>query len=267
MTTTARPTNSQASHWYTTDGKPFYEVPYADPKKPGTRKATIADARKVGAIPSVTTVLKILDKPGLNNWRIEQAVLAVLTSPKKDGESEDDFVKRILHTEEQQEQEGQKARDIGVEIHDAIEAALNNQPVPANVTRFVDPVLDLLNKEIPGRLFEWTEVILVGKGYAGRADLVTDTKDSLWIVDFKTTKKLPTKEPWQEHKLQLSAYAATQVPKASEKLVTIRTANLYISSLEPGKLAWFEVKDWAAVLSQGFIPLLDVWQWMNNYRP
>ncbi len=34
-------------HWYDADGKPAYEVPYADPSK-GMRPTTLADAKKFG---------------------------------------------------------------------------------------------------------------------------------------------------------------------------------------------------------------------------
>lgn len=269
MTTAARPTTSQASHWYLPNGQPFYEVPYADKKKAGAmRKATIADARKVGALPSVTTILRVLDKPGLNAWRVEQAVLAVLTSPQQPGESVDDFVKRILQTEEQQEQEGAKARDIGIEIHDAIEAILRDEPANPSVRDFVVPALALLNEKIPGMTNAMTETIIVGDGYAGRIDLLTDTLNEIWIVDFKTTKKLPPKEPWNEHKLQLSAYANAEAGlKVTGDNRPIRVANLYIDTLNPGKLAWFEVQEWNGIYNKAFKPLLEVWRWMNNYNP
>lgn len=268
MTTNARPTANLASHFYLRDGSPFYEVPYADKKKAGAmRKATIADARKVGALPSVTTILRVLDKPGLNAWRVEQAVLAVLTSPQQPGESVDDFVKRILQTEEQQEQEGAKARDIGIEIHDAIEAILSDEPANPSVRDFVVPALALLNEKIPGMTNAITETVVVGNGYAGRIDLLTDTTDAIWIVDFKTTKKLPPKEPWNEHKLQLSAYATAETRKKQPgDNRPIRTANLYIDTLNPGKLAWFEVEDWNKIYHAAFLPLIDVWCWMNNYQ-
>ena len=54
------------NHWYKQDGSPCYEVPYADPKK-GMRSTTIRDARKLNLVPSVTTILQVMDKPGLRS--------------------------------------------------------------------------------------------------------------------------------------------------------------------------------------------------------
>ena len=58
-----------ASHWYLRDGTPYHEVERADGK--GMRSATLRDARKSLAFPSVTNILSILAKPGLDAWRIE----------------------------------------------------------------------------------------------------------------------------------------------------------------------------------------------------
>ena len=64
------------SHWYSADGQPMYEVPKA--KGGGTRKTTIRDARKHGWYPSVTSILKIVDKPFLNAWIANQAIEACI---------------------------------------------------------------------------------------------------------------------------------------------------------------------------------------------
>ena len=57
------------SHWYLQDGTPFYEV---EKKAGGMRKTDIRDARKVNAVPSVTTILSVLAKPQLEAWKINQ---------------------------------------------------------------------------------------------------------------------------------------------------------------------------------------------------
>lgn len=56
-----------ASHWYFPDGTPLHEVPRADGK--GQRPTSLRDARKLGLFPSVTNVLSILAKPGLDAWK------------------------------------------------------------------------------------------------------------------------------------------------------------------------------------------------------
>ena len=82
------------SHWYLRDGRPFHEIARKDGC--GSRPVTLADARKVLALPSVTNVLGILAKPALEAWKIEQGILSSLTLPRHPGEDLAAFAKRIV---------------------------------------------------------------------------------------------------------------------------------------------------------------------------
>src|SRR2546426_12684400 len=73
-----------ASYWYLRDGRPFHEIAKKDGS--GNRPVTLADARKVLAVPSVTNVLGVLAKPSLEAWKIEQGILSALTLPRQHGE-------------------------------------------------------------------------------------------------------------------------------------------------------------------------------------
>lgn len=256
--------SSNGGHWYTREGIPMHFVTKADGK--GQRNTTLADARKLGLLPGVSGILKVLDKPALLQWKIKQAVMAVMTAPRLPGEADDAFVERVLETEGQHEQEAAKARDKGTEIHDAIEAALKGQPVPEGLKDWITPALEEITKQTAPYENRSTEVVVVGNGYAGRADLIAQGGLSAMIVDYKTTKKLPTKESWDEHKLQLAAYAAAFSPKSGIPFPNVRTANLYISTVEPGKFAWFENKDVPSTFSV-FQCLQSVWCWLNKYDP
>ena len=107
---------SQSSHWYTQDGAPCYEVPNAS--KPGEmRGTTIADARKLGLVPSVTTVMSIIEKRALTAWKIEQAILAGMSLERLDGEPAITYARRVA--EEGASVSG-KAADFGTRLHEAI---------------------------------------------------------------------------------------------------------------------------------------------------
>jgi len=84
----------QSSHYYWPDGKPCYEVPNAS--KPGQmRKTTLADAKKLGLYPSPTTIMKILNNEVINNWRVNQALYHAMTTPSSEGESGDQYARRV----------------------------------------------------------------------------------------------------------------------------------------------------------------------------
>lgn len=267
MTTNARVHSESTAQFYTPDGKPFYEVAYSDPKK-GMRRANLADARKIGALPGPTTILKCLAKPELQSWIVEQTVLAVLTTPRLPGEDEGAFVHRVLHVEKVQDEERDQAAAFGTALHDALSAYFTGSTVPEDMRPWIGPACEALCSR--GQLV-CSEKVLIGQGYGGRCDLILESPDFWWIIDYKTTKKLPDKGAWLEHRLQLSAYAAAyarMLEHAGHKGKLIRCANCYISSTDTGKyIIWDHEQPWSNTYSRGFVPLLQVWCFVNGYYP
>lgn len=254
MTTAARPTEVAASHFYYPDGRPAYEQPRADGK--GTTKTTVAHARKLGLLPSPTTILRQLAKPQLDLWKQEQAALAVLTAPRRDGEELDAFVHRVLQVEREHEAEKDAAADEGKAIHDSIECALNDVEYDAKYKPYVDAVLKELQKY--GRTV-FTERILVGDGYAGRTDCGLEDDHFITVVDFKGCKKLP-RYAYAEHLLQGAAYAAALGNTGDKQ---IRVMICYIDRNQPGEIATFTLWPWSDQY-QIFRHLVAVWYLTNG---
>lgn len=266
MSTVAATRNTDSSHWYWPDGRPAYEIAKKDGS--GVRPTTLADARKLNLLPSVTTILRILDKPALTDWKIEQAVLAAMTTPRIDREADDAFVYRVLHRERQQDREGQIARDRGTEIHAAIETILLNPTtaVSPKLAPWILPALDAVLGR--GKVLD-VECCVIGDGYAGKLDLAQEAPDTIWLWDWKTAKKLPDPKKggaWPEHVLQLSAYARAWLAQRTYGQ-PIRTGNVYISTVEQGKFVICEHEPWEQTYSCGFLPLVQHWQWATGYKP
>lgn len=254
MTTNARAPRADSGHWYDRNGVPKYEVL----SKNGTmRPTTLRDAKANEWLPSVTTILKTLNKPQLNDWLSEQACLAVLTSPRHDGEALDAFVHRVLHDERQQDEQASTARQLGTDIHAAIEEALNCRPYTHET--FVGPTLTAISPF--GRVVA-TEKVLVGDGCAGKTDAILDDDRMITVVDFKTTSKIPSKPYW-EHELQVGFYCSA-LGNTGEKRV--RGLVCYISTAEPGMVAALPVPDWARAYT-AFSHLLDYWSIANSFNP
>lgn len=264
--TVARPTQSGSSHWYTLTGDACHSVPKKDGG--GTRPTTLTDARKLNLVPSVTSIIQLLDKPALNLWKQEQVALAVLTTPRKENEADDAFVHRVLHEEKQQEQESQVAKDRGSSMHDGIEGFFSGLEVPAELEPWIRPVLD--------RLLEYgqkasAEIILIGDDYGGMADLLQDCGDFWRLWDFKCTKNLPdpAKGAWMEHRLQLAAYAQAFKNKLQRagQVRPIIVGNIYISTVKEGEFVAIEHENWEDAYTEGFAPLVRHWQFVKAYRP
>lgn len=248
-------------HWYSQSGEPCHFVDKKDGT--GTRPSTIRDAKANNWLPSVTTILKCLARPQLERWKMQQAAMAVLTSPRRAGEELDAFMERVLFTDKEQDQEAANAADLGGRIHAALEARFNNAQLDEALLPWIQPVYEHVMKLCPTVLY--TETILVGDGFAGKTDFIglTETQSEL-LIDFKTTKKVPEKGSYPEARLQLSAYAAARQPETQAHILT---ANCYISTLERGKFCLHMNPDWREDYENGFLPLVKHWQWSTGYSP
>ena len=63
--------SANGGHWYTAEGAPLHRMEAADGE---FRNTTLRDARKLGLLPSVTSILGCIDKPALGDWRLRQVV-------------------------------------------------------------------------------------------------------------------------------------------------------------------------------------------------
>lgn len=250
------------SHFYLPDGKggatAFYETSYADPSK-GMRKTTLADAKKRNALPSVTTITKVLAAPALIEWLRQTAAIAAVTTPRNPGEDLDSFVARALAVDA--ESIGDAAKQLGSDIHDALEKSFSGKEWNGDLIKFVVPVIASIQGL--GRIVA-TEKILVGDGYAGKCDCIVENDSSICVIDFKTTgaKELP-KKSWPEHRLQISGYCAALSNTGNKR---IRSVNIYISTIRPGEIKVIENPDWQADF-EIFQMVSKIWQWQNNYKP
>ena len=262
-----------ASHWYLPDGTPYHDVPRADGN--GTRSVTLRDARKVNAMPSVTNILSVLSKPGLDAWKQEQAIMAALTLPKRDDESLDAFARRVVTDMSEQVR---SAADLGSAVHAAIEVYLQTGEPPENpdILRLFQPMKLWIDEHIERIGLVETVAVHSDFGYAGRIDLVAKLKSTgTWaVIDFKTQKMKPDKKGvfqaafYETWPLQLMAYfrALNHAGECSRKLEDI--ASVVINSVEPTPV---QVKIWPRdehePFWQAFQCARELWCFTKGYRP
>jgi hypothetical protein len=228
----ARP--SESNHWYAKDGTPAYTV---TAKNGEQRSTTLRDAKKMGLLPSVTTIMKAAASPGLEAWKINQMMLAALTLPRADGESEESFIKRIQADSKDQ---ARKAAERGTQVHTAIEQFFDGQ-INANDLPYLEPVYKAVNDTF-GNLMWAVEKSFAHTsspyGFAGKIDLHSLEGDGV-VIDFKTkeftSETLEKVAGFDENVMQLAAYRTGLVkPQA-------RCANVFVSVTEPGLVV---VKEW-----------------------
>ena len=247
-----------SGHWYSKDGSPAYMVKGKNGKD---RATTLRDARELGLVPSVTTIMQMEAKPALERWKIEQAMLACLTLPRAAGEDEGAFMARALQDSREQ---ARKAAERGTYIHGLIERAIGGfQGQFTDGWDIVSPVLDFLQSALC--IYTWyPERSFSAESYGGKIDLFGVHRADSVVIDFKCKTALNNQKTlaYPEHITQLSAYAnGLQAPGA-------RCINLFIDADVPGLIV---AKEWTAEERdngwEAFQCLLRLWQIRKGYKP
>jgi len=208
---------SESGHWYLPDGSPAYTI---IGKSTGReRPTTLADARKLGLLPSVTTIINTIQKAGLDTWKQQQVLLAALTLPRLPDEPESDWLARVM---QDSKATGREAAERGTHIHGIIESFYEGVYIP-ELPPYVRAVESVINEHFGQQLWVSEKSFAYG-GYGGKCDLVAK---SGFVVDFKTTEKdLDKLDYYFDHQMQLSAYRqGFEMPKA-------RCAIVYVNALQ-----------------------------------
>lgn len=155
----------------------------------------------IGRLPSVTTVIGILDKPAIRNWAIKVTVDYIKSNVNKLKKMKaGEELKLFQEACREHEKIRQEAADIGIEVHEDIRRY---------VTEGIKPKrhLDLFNKFLEwfkdiDKVIESEKMVWSRLGYAGTLDLIAQRNKDLIIVDFKTSNQIYV----PEFLMQLAAY-------------------------------------------------------------
>jgi len=190
---------SEAGHFYDKDGTPRYT--YIN-KKGEESKTTLREARKNGWYPSVTQIIGLAAKPGLEMWKQEQTILACLTMPLIEGESEQDYIKRLR---EDAKAQAKAAAEKGTLIHGYIERGFSGklELEDEGYNYFMNVEQSICNECGGDQKWSTEKSFASSLGYGGKVDLNND----IYLIDFKgTDKPMDSLKLWDDHYLQLAAY-------------------------------------------------------------
>lgn len=251
------PEQQETGHWYSRAGEPRYQV---KAKSTGLmRGTTLADAKREGFVPSVTTVTSIVAKPALTTWLIDQAIHAALTLPRGDI-PEADYIAAIKLDGKAS---AKAAAEEGDRIHNACEEAIKTGNCLPEYNRHVAGVLCELARLFPD-VHDWRaeDSFASEIGYGGKVDLHSPSTGI--VVDFKTKDGdfSDGKRLAYDQDVQLAAY------QRGLGLPRNKCANLFISRTHPGKVASHV---WAAEAIdrawEEFVCILALWKVQKKFDP
>jgi len=139
-------------------------------------------------LPSITTVLSVKNKSGLDAWR------------KRVGEEE---ANRIMN----------QAALRGTAVHQLAEDYVNNEKdwkkgaMPANLFTF-NTIKPLLDKHLNNVWIQEAPLYSERLSVAGRVDCIAEWDGVLSIIDYKTSKRFKKREYVESYFIQEAAYAA-----------------------------------------------------------
>ncbi len=244
-------------HFYDKDGNPAYEVP--NKSKGGMRPTTVADAKKLNLVPSVTTVMSGAAKPGLDQYLQTQILDACIETPfisTFDDEHRDNWKRYVIR---KSKEHSSNAATKGTAIHDALEQYFLGNGLELGMHEICTPVVEFIETTF-GNINWKPEVSFSHKlGFGGKIDMSHEGERI--ILDFKTkdTDDVKKMVAYDDHGIQTAAYAV------GLDISNARRYNLFISTKVPGLLILTEStdfdRDWGM-----FKSLLDLWKFKNRIK-
>lgn len=245
-------------HFYTQTGEPRHFVEMKT--RPGELRPTrTSDAKKEGWVPSVTTILNMLDKPALLNWKVDQHLIQAFNLNSLEGFST--VEQFIQYVKDKTQEQMDIAPQAGTDFHVLMEKSWRNEPLTDEEFKLCYPVYETIISNT-GYLPAEPEVRFAHPlGFAGMTDLVMAAATE-WVIDYKTKqttdKFKPGKMAYPDHSRQLAAY------RVGLGMPSARCANVFIC-LEDGQIDFHEHKE--EDLQRGwetFKDCLNIWK-RENY--
>jgi hypothetical protein len=244
---------SESGHWYTQEGDPMYTIVGANGVE---RNTTLRDAKALGLVPSVTTIIGMIAKPFLENWKIDQALKSAIALEKDEDESDEEFFYRC---KQDSKKIGLEAAKSGTKIHAQIEKGFLGK----SKNKTYQVIQDFLDETFPKEEWIAEDSFCAPQGYGGKIDLYS--KSGIFI-DFKTKVNIKDKDSaklvYDDHAMQLSAYAQGCKYDEPERV------SIFVDREDPKFISchvWD--KDTHLKHLSMFNSILTYWKLVKNYDP
>lgn len=259
-----------AERWYDRSGTFVKEVIRITKANPGGRavKPNLADARKQGLLPSVTSVCSITEDYGLTMWKLREVAKAAIEviNTTHGAYNTEELVQYILG---RAHEKGMVAVDFGTELHDCIEHFLKGETGITKAEHL--PFIDAFSQWYADRAEDFRGRIIDFKTQGNTFPTFYDS----WVIQLSSyrtgafwgTLETPPK-PLIEHSFASEMGYAGKIDFAWPNWQAPHCVSVAISSVEPGKI---EMKAWPAEKVRWawrvFRDRLRLWKTQKRYDP
>jgi hypothetical protein len=247
---------SDSSHWYGWTQNAGWHALYTPTKNYTLREARIAVAGGGVAVPSTTTYLGVLEKAPVIDYKLK-AVANACWDLKNGSLTRDEWVDAAVN---RGKTASHPARDLGSNIHGAIETSVAGRDYDATYDQYVTPVMEQRSKWGLVSIAQEECVGSLEYGYGGKAD---DLCEGCIVVDYKSRKNAVSyKTDWA----QIASYGYAKwgndfFTKGAGIVFPISTGQpgLVSPEMKPGKdlVRYFD----------GFLGLTAWWRTDNKFDP
>lgn len=279
-TKTTNTAGRESGHWYDENGL-VAAVPKADGK--GMTAPTVRHARKLGLLPSVTSILKVLPKPQLEQWKCRQWAVAARFVERLENETEADWLARVGEQMARMNDHAAIGTDMHAEIARYVAArgfSEEYHPLPEAVEA-CNWVASLMKEASADggirNLKSETSFCSRNHGFGGTVDFYLESANHIWYVDFKTTDdaKISAGDnlAWPDHLMQLQAYErGTYAWGEPGVCKSVHLINLFIGRLggEVRAHDWTEQDNYFEAQKKAFRVFnsaRELWCALNDYDP
>jgi len=248
-------TKNRFTHWYNEKGEACHTV---TGKYGNEIKTTVVHARKMGFFPSVTSIIGLLHREQLENWKQDQLIRACMKINKTSEETDDQYINRVV---EEAFTKSTTAIDFGKETHyfiqDLLQGKMRAEYSIPEITQ--NAIRNFVNKEIVHSICEKPLVHSVYK-YAGQRDCRSvgrDGKSTTWDFKTQSTKVGEKIKSYDEWIMQIAAYDAVEPSDCYQSLI--------ISSTEPERVEVMEYdKETIDAAFKAFLGLREVFKFIKG---
>jgi len=243
------------------------QVPSADGKK--LVKADIRHARKLGLLPSVTSILKdvLTAGQGLEDWKTNQVIVACMSFPFDQDPEDEAIVKQYKKMIKAKSQEvAQKAAEEGNILHGYMNRWFETQekpddPIGLKMISYIENRLRELVEE-HGKVTAISSEVAVGSqelGFCGTPDVHITFEDGYVVIaDLKSVNFKTYKKPYDSQRSQLGGYSILTKSDPNTAL------EQWVVDRATGDMLFFEHEDpekWNA----HFAHMLEMWCIQKDY--